>query len=178
MHWDLFRKYDPGDPIGSQGRIINRCTSWLAQRGVPVRYVWVRENGRHKREHLHWLLYLPVRLWRDFRAFLNHVGGCHRIPGRTDLPFKLEGNQWGMWKPTMWAGALRYVLKSMCPSARLGSVPIMDALGILHKRSLPLHGLRSGASHSIGRSARCKAGWTEFDTLPQLHAVLHPCAYH
>jgi hypothetical protein len=178
LHWDLFRKYDPGDPIASQGWIINRCTSWLAKHGVPVRYVWVRENGRYKHQHLHWLLHLPMRRWRAFRTFLWKVGGCYRIPGRTDVPFKMEGNKWGMYVPKMWAGCLRYVLKSMCPSARLGSTPIMDALGIDHKRSLPLQGMRSGLSRSIDRTARSNAGWTELNMLPQLRAVLHPCAYH
>jgi hypothetical protein len=177
-HWDLFRKFDPGDPIGSQGRIINRCTNWLADRGIPIRYVWIRENGRHKHEHLHWLLHLPVRHWRDFRAFLTHAGGCYRIPGRTDVPFKMEGNQWGMWKPTMWAGATKYILKSMCPSARLAGTPIMDALGIRHQRSLPLQGMRAGVSRSLNKTTRSRAGWRELDTLDQLHATLNPCAYH
>lgn len=175
-HWRLFRKFDPADPIRSQGRIINRCTNWLTDRGIPIRYAWVRENGISKKEHLHWLLHLPVRHWRDFREFLSRIGGCFTISGRTEVPFKMEGGQWGMWVPTMWAGALIYTLKSMSPRARLGSTPIMDALGIDQKPSLPLRGLRAGLSHSINSTARKISGWHELATLPELRAVLHPYA--
>jgi hypothetical protein len=178
LHWDLFQHYDTDDPIRSQGKLVNRCTNWLADRGIPIRYVWVRENGVYKRQHLHWLLHLPVRHWRDFRAFLTQAGGCYRSPGRTDAPFKMSGGKWGMWKPTMWAGETRYILKSLCPTARSDGRLIMDALGIRHKRSLPLQGMRAGVSRSLNKTTRSRAGWRELDTLDQLHAVLNPCAYH
>lgn len=50
---------------------INRAASWLRRRGVGMTWVYVREVGLKKGEHLHWLIFVPKRHHRAFTQKLR-----------------------------------------------------------------------------------------------------------
>jgi hypothetical protein len=174
LHLALSRSYDPTQPLRWQGRLFDQLHRWLRGRRIPAAYGWVRERGRRKGDHVHLCIHLPNRHWKAFYDFMIQAGDFHLVPDRTDEPIIMNGGQFGAWVPTMQAGMTKYVLKSISPNARLDGVNILQALGVDHERSEPMHGLRAGLSRSLGRAARREGRWRERTTLAELRAITCP----
>lgn len=93
---------------------------------------------------------------------------------------RLDGNEYGMRKPTQRAGKFIYSLKGFDRNARLylddgGSLPLADVLGIEDRGPqgyIPVQ--RCGTSRNIAIAARKSAGWREIRDPGSLAAILHP----
>jgi hypothetical protein len=151
-----------------QTRLLDKASRWLKRQGVPVAFVWTREDGPRKGPHLHLLIHLPRRLWGAFHRFLLSAGRFQTADGTSEA-IVISGGQWGMLVETMRAGALRYVLKSL--SASPGT---LDALGIRPHATKPMLLQRCGVSNTLSQKARRESGWIELKSIPELHAQLNP----
>lgn len=76
IHW---QHAGVDDPLAATGRFLKLAGDWLRSRGGGFAYVWVREGGVTKGEHVHILLHVPASLARSFghrqRGWLKACGG-------------------------------------------------------------------------------------------------------
>ncbi|SDB75052.1 hypothetical protein [Belnapia rosea] len=151
-----------------QTTFLDKIARWLKRRGIPVAYAWTRECGPVKGPHLHLLLHLPCAHWKAFKRFVIFAGRFQESDGVSQAVV-LSGAKWGMWKETMQAGALRYLLKSLDASAST-----LEALGIRPEATCPVMVKRCGVSTTLAQKARREARWIELRSLPELHGRLNP----
>lgn len=166
IHFRLAEGFTPETWPSFQTDLLDKMSRWLARQGIPVAFAWVRENGPVKAEHLHMAIHLPHQHWGAFKRYLIFAGRFTASDAGGEA-IKVTGGRFGMYAPTMRAGACRYILKSMAEAK-------CKALGIRHKPTLPVTVKRCGISASIGPKARKAAGWVELRNLPDLHAHLNP----
>ena len=64
-------------------RLVERIRKWLAQRGLPPVYIWVREVAGPEAEHWHIALHLRPTLRQAFAAYVVDLTGEARLKGKT-----------------------------------------------------------------------------------------------
>lgn len=170
IHFRLAEGFTEASWSRFQTDLFDKAARWLRRRGIPVAFLWTRENGPVKGPHLHCLLHLPHRLWGRFKTFLLHAGRFQASDAGGEA-IAITGGAFGMLVPSMRTGALKYLSKTADCSAR-----IMGELGIRPRPGLPVNLKRVGVSHTIAQRARREAGWAEMRSLPELRAHLNPAS--
>lgn len=64
-------------------RLVERIRKWLAQRGLPPVYIWVREVAGPEAEHWHMALHLRPHLRKAFAAYVADLTSEARLKGKT-----------------------------------------------------------------------------------------------
>lgn len=155
IHW---QKAGVSDPLAATGRFLKLASDWIRSKGGTSAYVWVREAGDEKGEHVHILLHVPPALapglarrqrgwlqacgaeWRRGVIYTERIGQSlrHATAGQVsgeDYLAHLEE-------------VVGYVLKGGEPGA-------LEALGLERRETTgALVGKRAGASQNLGPSAR------------------------
>lgn len=149
LHWE---KAGVGDGLSATGRYLKLAGDWARSRGGRLAWVWVREGGWAKGEHVHILMHLAPNLAAGFnrrqRGWLKACGAAWRRgvlrtrPIGYSLAHALNG---GDDYTANLRETLDYILKGV--SAATG-----ERLGIRRcEPSGELVGKRAGISQNIGR---------------------------
>ena len=146
------------DPVRAIGRLMKLAGDWLRTKGAMLAYVWVRESGERKGEHVHILWYVRPDLIKEFakleRGWRKRLGAKRARGAFKSKPVGVNYRhgahqiQYGQDYRTALAGVLDYIVKGAEPKA-------LQALELT--QSDPggeLWGKRSGTSENIGRTAR------------------------
>lgn len=155
IHWDAARV---GDPLRATGRFLKLLGDAVKAGGGSFAYVWVRENGDGKGEHVHILWHGAVELpvfKRQIQSWLRRCG-ARRADGvvkTVSIARSLEAaSTSGAYYQANLGTVLDYLSKGADPATRA-------RLGIWHdKAGGPIVGKRCGTSANIGRKARSKGG--------------------
>ena len=152
IHWE---RAGVSDDLAATGAFLKHAGDWTRLRGGRLAWVWTRETGPGKGDHVHILLHLDPDLARDFsrrqRGWLKACGARWRkgvVLSRTigrSLQHALTGGE--DYRVNL-VEALDYILKGADRDAR-------ERLGI--KRAEPggvVIGKRSGISQNLGPAAR------------------------
>ena len=134
---------------------------WLRTKGAEHAYIWVRESGDGKGEHVHILWYVRPDLIREFarleRGWRKRLGAKRARGAFKSKPVGVSYRhgahqiQYGQAYLTALAGVLSYIVKGAEPTA-------VEALGLTQSEpGGELWGKRSGMSENIGRAARNRA---------------------
>lgn len=155
IHW---QKADVSDGLAATGRFLKLARDWLRLQGGGFAFVWVREGGPEKGEHVHILLHLPPDLAPGFRrrvrGWLKACGASWRRgviysrPVGRSLRHAVGGEVYAEPYAEHLAAAVGYVVKGATREASA-------TLGLC--RSEPgglLTGKRSGVSQNLGAKAR------------------------
>lgn len=163
IHWQLA---GVGDPLKATGRFLKLYGDYLRRHGVGPAYIWVREGGAAKGEHVHILAHAPpgIHVARRQRAWLTQCGAAWRLGVLNSRPVgRTYADAWQA--PDGYEAnletALRYVLKG-------GESQTCGRLGMDHAPQGRLIGKRCGVSQNLGAAARLKA--VCHDTLGQTSA--------
>jgi hypothetical protein len=149
------------DPVRAIGRLMKLAGDWLRTKGTLLAYVWVRESGERKGEHVHILWYIRPDLIKDFarleRGWRKRLGAKPARGAFKSKPVGLSYRhgahqiQYGQDYRRALAGVLSYIVKGAEPKA-------VEELGLsVSKPGGELWGKRSGTSENIGRTARNRA---------------------
>lgn len=146
------------DPVAAIGKLTKLAGDWLRTQGAPFAYIWVREAGERKGEHVHLLWHVPPRLVRSFarreRGWRKRIGAkpslgaFHSTPIGRSYRHAEQEVQFGERYSDHLAEIVGYLMKGTEPAA-------VKALSL--GRTEPggeLWGKRSGMSENIGRAAR------------------------
>jgi hypothetical protein len=183
IRWDMAESFVLRDWLDHQGRLLDKTTRWLQRNDIPVSFLWLREMGRTNGPHTHILAHVPHREWLALKQFMVDAGGFDASPNASGEAIRFSGGKFGTRSRKMRAGHLRYLLKSVDPSAIVrapaadgGTMPLAEAIGVDDRgeRRLPVVGKRCGASRTIDAAARRAGGWRELRTPAELRAYLHP----
>lgn len=168
FHLRLAEGFTPESWSEFQTDLFDKMSRWLKRRGVPVAFVWTREDGSRKGPHVHALVHLPQAHWPSFKRYMLSAGRFQQCDAGGEA-IVISAGRFGMQVETMRAGALRYILKSLDASA-----DTLTTLGLRPHSTKPVPIQRCGVSTSIGRKARKEAGWIEKASFPELASLLHP----
>lgn len=139
---------------------LKQAGDWLRRKGRSLNYIWVREAGFDKGEHVHILMHLPPDLPRAFanrqRQWLTQAGVEPRKNVIKTMPIGLSykhcfyGVQYGQSYDAHLQQTLAYVLKESEPGA-------LFSLGIVRLlQQSSLKGQRYSVSTALGPAARRK----------------------
>jgi hypothetical protein len=155
IHWE---RGGVSDALAATSHFLALASAWVRSRGAGFAYVWVRESGPNKGEHVHILLRVPPDLAEDFkrrqRGWLKACGAAWRkgVVHSERIGFSLRhADQAGYSGETYAANlgeVLDYILKGAGRVAR-------KRLGL--RRCEPgglITGKRCGVSLNIGQQAR------------------------
>ena len=159
-------------PQMSIGYFLKAANQWLALRGIPATFIWVREHVIGTGRHVHILLHCPVEYQAEFKKRAKQkwvlLAGMDKAD-RDTLHFERIG-------PRGYAegqastrdrqkylnqlkGSLKYHLKGINPDQALpkqmgrdGSVA--ELLGIEPEDNQPIFGRRASQSQNISKGAR------------------------
>lgn len=148
------------DPVRAVGQLMKLANDWLRTKGEALTYIWVRENGDGKGDHVHILWAIPPALAQDFakreRGWRRLIGAKRRARAFKSEPIGLNLRhgeyeiQYGRDYRCDLHGVLDYVLKGATPKTA-------KALGLPYSGSGgELWGKRSGMSENINRAARAR----------------------
>lgn len=149
------------DPVRAIGRLMKLAGDWLRTKGERMTYIWVREAGEDKGDHVHILWHVPPSLIAEFarreRGWRKLMGAK---PCRGAFKSKAVGLsyshgayqiQYGQAYSDALKGVLAYVVKGAEPKAA-------EALGLtLRQPGGELWGKRCGMSENINRTARSRS---------------------
>lgn len=146
------------DPVWAIGRLMKLAGDWSRTKGERLRYIWVREAGEGKGDHVHILWYVPPHLSLEFakreRGWRRLMGAkqCKRafksVPIGMSLKHSTYEIQYGQHYSDALRGVLAYIVKGAEPKAA-------EALGLaLTRPGGELWGKRCGMSENINRKAR------------------------
>jgi hypothetical protein len=155
IHWE---RGGVSDALAATTHFLALASAWARSRGAEFAYVWVREAGPNKGEHVHILLRVPPDLAVDFkrrqRGWLKACGAAWRkgVVHSERIGFSLRhADQSGYSGETYAANlgeVLDYILKGAGQTAR-------RLLGLRRKQfGGVVTGKRCGTSENIGRAAR------------------------
>jgi hypothetical protein len=157
IHW---QRGGVREPLAATTRFLGLASAWARARGAGFAFVWVRETGPNKGEHVHILLRVPPDLADDFkrrqRGWLKACGAAWRkgVVHSERIGFSLRhADQSGYSGETYAANlgeVLDYILKGAGEIAR-------HRLQL--KRREPgglIIGKRCGTSENIGASCRAR----------------------
>jgi hypothetical protein len=151
VHWQAAGVMDG---LKATSRFLKLLGDWLRANGFPFAYVWVRENGYGKGEHVHILWHGPadfpafrrlLRRWLKACGAVRRKGVCHTVSIARSLHSAVAGGDDYRANLTR---VLDYHVKGADRAARA-------SLGI--KRFEPggeVTGKRCGVSVNIGPAAR------------------------
>lgn len=155
IHW---QKAGVSDPLAATGRFLKLASDWIRSKGGTSAYVWVREAGDEKGEHVHILLHVPPALApglaRRQRGWLQACGAewrrgviyTERI-GQS-LRHATAGEVSGKDYLAHLKAVVGYVLKGGEPVA-------LEALGLERVETTgAVVGKRAGVSQNLGPAAR------------------------
>jgi hypothetical protein len=154
------------------GYFLKAANQWLALRGIPATFIWVREHVIGTGRHVHILLHCPLEYQAEFKKRAKQkwvlLAGMDKAD-RDTLHFERIG-------PRGYAegqastrdrqkylnqlkGSLKYHLKGIDPDQALPRVtgdnrPIAELLGIEPEGNQPIYGRRASQSQNISRGAR------------------------
>jgi hypothetical protein len=150
------------NPVRATGQYLKLAGDWLRTQGASLAYIWVRESGASKGEHVHILMHVPPNLIAQFalreRGWRKRIGAKRALGAFRSTPIGRSyrhgetGIQFGELYSDALAGIVGYLVKGAEPRA-------VSALRLT--RAQPgggLWGKRSGMSENIGRAARRRAG--------------------
>jgi hypothetical protein len=148
------------DPVWAIGRLMKLAGDWLRTKGAAFAYVWVRESGDCKGEHVHILWYVRPDLIKEFarleRSWRKRLGAKPARGAFKSKPVGLSYRhgahqiQYGQDFQAALEGVLGYIVKGVEPKA-------IEALSLtLSQPGGELWGKRSGTSENIGRTARSR----------------------
>lgn len=161
-----------------QTKLLDKLTRYLKHRKIKIAFVWSRERETGKGPHTHIAIHLgrrPIQIAPGLRSYLTDAfdlgtEGVNIVMG-----------QYGANTPSMRAGIMRYLLKGMDHTAfrytgiGADTENIANKIGIGHRGGQGIIKIkRVGASQSISRSARKRAGWTDVRDLVGLNRLLNP----
>lgn len=155
VHW---QKAGVADGLAATGRFLKLAGDWIRSRGGRFAWIWVREGGSEKGEHVHILLHLPPHLAGGFnrrqRGWLKACGAAWRAgvilspPIGRCLAHAYQGELAGRSYAVNLGVVLDYVLKGADHRAR-------ESLGIRRREhGGEIVGKRCGVSQNIGAAAR------------------------
>ena len=154
IHWAAARVHDP---LRATGRLPKLLGGAIKAAGGSFAYVWVRENGDRKGEHVHVLWHGPAEL----PVFKHRVLAWLRRCGarRADGVIKTVSIARSLSAATTGSAYNAVNLDAVVDYLSKGGDPRARALlGIRHNEAGGLIvGKRSGTSENIGRRARGKA---------------------
>jgi hypothetical protein len=161
IHWQQARLAGPAQ--AATLRFLKLARDWMRLRGAQLAFVWVRENGPTKGEHVHILLHCPPALARGFgerqRGWLKQAGAhfCRGViftrPIGRNYRHATVGMQFGEAYTNHLGEVLGYVLKGASPqAARVLGFVRLEAGGMVV-------GKRCSTSENIGRIARTRASF-------------------
>lgn len=148
---------------------LNYVRDFIRKRGLPVLWLYVRENGDAKGSHVHILLYLPSEAARGFHALRNawlkrvvgapiRAGTCKGVtlPRHAKWSSTPKQGQFttkeGALQSDSW-NCLHYVLKGTAPRvAKEMDLPLIEDGGAII-------GKRCGVSKALQSAAMAKAGY-------------------
>ena len=148
------------DPVRAIGRLMKLAGDWLRTKSAALAYVWVRESGDGKGEHVHILWYVRPDLIKEFarleRGWRKRLGAKPAKGAFKSKPVGVSYRhgahqiQYGQHYRAALDGLLAYIVKGAEPKA-------VGALGLtLREPGGELCGKRSGTSENIGRAARSR----------------------
>ena len=144
------------------GQFLKLAGDWLRLRNVQPTYVWVRETGEHKGEHVHIAINVPPEHGRGFghrqRGWMKAIGlRCwrgviHTRPIGNSASHAFSDVRYGEAYSDHLTAMIEYLLKSADPATA-------RAYGLAKQREIGgvLVGKRLGTSANIGASARANA---------------------
>jgi hypothetical protein len=155
IHWERGRVEDG---YFATMRFLQLASAWVRSQGGEWAFVWVRENGPKKGEHVHILMRIPPALAKGFRrrqagwikacGAVRNEGVTHSVPIGWSLA---NADQTGYAREHYernLAEVLDYVLKGAGKDAR-------GKLGLRRREpSGVIVGKRCGTSQNIGEMAR------------------------
>lgn len=155
IHWE---RGGVADALAATMHFLGLAKAWARSRGAGFAYVWVREAGPDKGEHVHILLRVPPDLADDFRrrqrGWLKACGAAWRkgVVRSERIGFSLRhADQTGYSGKTYEANlgeVLDYILKGA------GRV-VRKRLGLMRcEQGGLIVGKRCGTSVNLGASAR------------------------
>jgi hypothetical protein len=155
IHW---QKADVSDGLAATGRFLKLARDWLRLQGGGFAFVWVREGGPAKGEHVHILLHVPPDLAAGFRrrvrGWLKACGASWRRgviysrPVGRSLRHAMGGEVYAEPYSDHLAVAVAYVVKGTSRDAA-------EALNLARlAEGGEVRGKRSGVSQNLGRAAR------------------------
>jgi len=146
------------DPVWAIGRLMKLAGDWLRTRGAELFYIWVRESGDGKGEHVHILWSVRPDLVKEFalleRGWRKKLGAKPKRGAFKSKPVGLSYKhgaheiQYGQDYETHLAAVLSYIVKGAEPKA-------VKALGLSRVAiGGEFWGKRCGTSENVGRTAR------------------------
>lgn len=146
------------DPVWAIGRMMKLAGDWLRTKGAVPTYIWVREAGEGKGDHVHLLWHVPPALMKEFakreRGWRKLIGAKPRKGAFKTKPVGFSYShgayqiQHGRHFAEASRGVFDYILKGVVSNAAA-------SLGIAHpKPGGELWGKRYGMSENINRTAR------------------------
>jgi hypothetical protein len=169
------------------GRYLRLAGQWLADRDVPITFIWVLEHAQGTGLHAHILIHVPPALAKDFgyRARSRWLSLCGIEPQKNVIRSKPVGPRgFGLVTATskdrqsylnQLQGVLRYITKAINPdakskllsqSARASRPSAAELLGIESEYCEPIYGRRCSRSQNIGEAARTRYAEERLGPIP------------
>lgn len=160
IHWEAGSVADGPGPTTA---FMKLAGDWLALHGEPRVWVWVREAGESKGDHVHILMHVPPRLIMRFaarqRGWLKACGVIYRagVVDTERLGFDYNVVRLGPRFADWYLGELTKVIEYFLKGAEAKTAV---AMGLNRPREFEgdVMGKRVATSESIGASARTR--WT------------------
>ncbi len=172
--WSMIGVTRERDVAQRQGAFLDKVRHWFAQRGQPLRALWVLEKGNTRGLHSHMMLHLPAGWAADFEAMatgaLRHVadGPIVDLPQSRTMLLQLKAGddvieQWRRF---------RYMMKGVAPhkcwrdpeSGRLVSLEERARLNLSYQDTIEVK--RLGIARAIGIAAL--AHWLQSNEPPSM----------
>jgi hypothetical protein len=149
------------DPVEALGRYTKLARDWLATQGAVFSYIWVRESGDSKGEHVHLLMHVPAHLSRAFAwrepGWRKRIGAkrAPRAFKSTAVGLTYRHSDVGVQYGEHYADHLREIVGYLVKGAEPRAVEALQLTRI--QPGGELWGKRSGMSENINRTARARA---------------------
>jgi hypothetical protein len=153
IHWEAA---GVGESVAATGRWLKMIADWLRTLGEPLVYVWVREDGLGKGDHVHIMLHVPPRLVTRFnarqRAWLRACGAARK---KGVIKTRAIGGSYDLWSanPRLYDHHLRKVVVYVLKGACLEAARRFD-LGRAEEGGWVI-GKRSAVSRTLGQAVFC-----------------------
>lgn len=157
IHWGLAGIPDT-DGMRATAKFLSLARDWLRKRGFDFAWVFTRENGDGKGEHVHILMHVPPHLGVEFgqrqRRWIRNITGNKYKTG-TILTRRVGGNLHAAWRsPEIYVinlgAVVAYLLKGVTQDVgEILGIPGVESGG-------HVIGKRTGYSENLGATAIAK----------------------
>lgn len=160
IHWE---SGSVANGPGATTAFTKQVGDWLSQKGVPLVWVWAREAGPGKGEHVHILMHVPHELVNGFKAkqprwlkacgVISRKGVVHTKMVGSSYTVIQRGPRYAEWYPGELTNIIEYFLKG-------AEAKTAVAMGLNRPREFEgnVMGKRAATSQSVGATARNR--WT------------------